>query len=77
MWFDDTVDKRVGQSRVVEALGTGACTLAVSCPFCLTMTTDGIAARNGGMAVRDIAEILADALPQNAKTGTPESANGV
>ena len=77
MWFDDTVDKRVGQSRVVEALGTGACTLAVSCPFCLTMTTDGIAARNGGMAVRDIAEILADALPQDAKTGTPESTNGV
>jgi len=27
------------------------------------MTTDGIAARNGEMAVRDIAEILADALP--------------
>ena len=71
MWFDDTVDKRVGQSRVVEALGTGACTLAVSCPFCLTMTTDGVAARNGGMAVRDIAEILADALPQDPKTGTP------
>jgi hypothetical protein len=41
------------------------------------MTTDGIAARNGSMAVRDIAEILADALPQDAKTGTPESTNGV
>src|SRR4029434_2737213 len=40
MWFDDTADKRVGQSRVAEALGTGARTLAVSCPFCLTMTTD-------------------------------------
>jgi Fe-S oxidoreductase/nitrate reductase gamma subunit len=63
MWFDDTVDKRVGQSRVGEALGTGARTLAVSCPFCLTMTTDGVAARSGDMAVRDIAEILADALP--------------
>src|SRR5438874_1381078 len=63
MWFDDTVDKRVGQSRVAEALGTGARTLAVSCPFCLTMTTDGIAARSGDMAVRDIAEILADAVP--------------
>ena len=63
MWFDDTVDKRVGQSRVAEALATGARTLAVSCPFCLTMTTDGIAARGGDMAVRDIAEILADAVP--------------
>jgi len=78
MWFDDTADKRVGQSRVAEALGTGARTLAVSCPFCLTMTTDGIAARSGEMAVRDIAEILADALPpQHAKTGPPESTDGL
>jgi Fe-S oxidoreductase len=77
MWFDDTADKRVGQSRVAEALGTGACTLAVSCPFCLTMTTDGINARNGDMAVRDIAEILADALPHGAKNGMPQSTDGI
>jgi hypothetical protein len=42
------------------------------------MTTDGIAARNGGMTVRDIAEILADALPpQPAETSRAESTNGV
>jgi len=76
MWFDDSADKRVGQSRIAEALGTGARTLAVSCPFCLTMTTDGIAARSGNMVVRDIAEILADALPSEPVT-TPESSNGV
>ena len=76
MWFDDTADKRVGQSRVAEALATGAQTLAVSCPFCLTMTTDGIAARRGNMVVRDIAEILADALPSEPVTA-PESNNGV
>src|SRR5262249_28089640 len=63
MCVDDTVEKRVGQGRVAEALATGARTLAVPCPFCLTMTTDGVAARSGDMAVRDIAEILADALP--------------
>ena len=69
MWFDDAADKRVGKSRVAEALDTRACTLAVSCPFCLTMTSDGIAARGGDMNVRDIAEILADGLaPQSAKT---------
>ena len=62
MWFDDSADKRVGQSRVAEALATGARTLAVSCPFCLTMTTDGIAARGDDMTVRDVAELLADAL---------------
>jgi Fe-S oxidoreductase/nitrate reductase gamma subunit len=76
MWFDDTADKRVGQSRVAEALNTGARTLAVSCPFCLTMTRDGIAARSGNMVVRDIAEILADALPSQSVIA-PESTNGV
>ncbi len=63
MWFDDVPDRRVGQSRIAEAMATGAPTLAVSCPFCLTMTADGLAARGSTMAVRDIAEILADALP--------------
>jgi len=29
------------------------------------------------MTVRDIAEILADALPQDAKTALPESTDGV
>jgi len=76
MWFDDTPDKRVGQSRVAEALGTGARTLCVSCPFCLTMTSDGIAARDGEMAVRDIAEILADTLPAQPSQTSPPN-NGV
>ncbi|MGQ0636828.1 MAG: heterodisulfide reductase-related iron-sulfur binding cluster [Planctomycetaceae bacterium] len=62
MWFDDAVETRTGQSRVAEAQATGAKTLAVSCPFCLIMTSDGLAARGGGMAVKDIAEILAEAL---------------
>jgi hypothetical protein len=40
------------------------------------MTNDGIAARNGDMTVRDIAEILADTLPvQPAQTSMPS--NGV
>jgi Fe-S oxidoreductase/nitrate reductase gamma subunit len=62
MWFDDTAESRIGRGRVAEAEATGARTLAVSCPFCLTMTTDGLAARDGGMDVRDVAEILADAV---------------
>jgi Fe-S oxidoreductase len=65
MWFDDTPAQRVGQGRIAEALATEAATLAVSCPFCLTMASDGLAARGSVMAVRDVAEILADALPLN------------
>jgi len=53
--------------RVAEALGTGACTLAVSCPFLFDHDDDGINARTGDMTVRDIAEILADALRRNPR----------
>ena len=62
MWFDDPAESRVGASRVNEALETGAKTLAVACPFCLTMLSDGVAARGGQMAVRDVSELLADAI---------------
>ena len=64
MWFDDAPETRTGRSRVTEALATGAATLAVACPFCLTMTTDGVAAQGGAMEVRDVAEILAAAIFQ-------------
>jgi Fe-S oxidoreductase len=78
MWFDDNPDRRVGQTRIAEALGTDARTLAVSCPFCLTMTADGLANRGSTMAVRDIAEILADALPLETNSAQqPKSSDGL
>ena len=51
MWFDDPAEERIG---------TGAKTVAVSCPFCLTMMTDGIAAKDDQVKVRDIAELMAE-----------------
>ncbi len=62
MWFDDGPDQRVGASRVTEALQTGAETVAVSCPFCLTMMSDGVAAEATGVDVKDIAELLLEAV---------------
>jgi Fe-S oxidoreductase len=62
MWFDDTADKRVGQDRVQEIVETGAANVAVSCPFCLVMLNDGLAAKKSDVRVRDIAEVLADAV---------------
>jgi Fe-S oxidoreductase len=43
-------------------LATSASAVAVSCPFCLLMLTNGVAARDSRVQVRDIAELLADAL---------------
>jgi len=61
MWFDDAPSQRVGRGRVEEIVGSGAETVAVSCPFCLIMVGDGVAAEKPAMQVRDIAELLAEA----------------
>jgi len=37
-------------------------TVAVGCPFCLTMMTDGVAAQDNPARVLDVAEILAERL---------------
>ena len=60
MWFDDPASERIGAGRVTEALDTGAQTVAVACPFCLTMMTDGIAARKPEVKVYDVAEMMID-----------------
>ncbi|MSU20349.1 MAG: 4Fe-4S dicluster domain-containing protein [Pedosphaera sp.] len=78
MWFDDAPDQRIGRSRVTEAIATGAQTLAVSCPFCLITTADGLAGRACNTAVRDVAEILADGLvsERTGNADTPETSHG-
>ncbi|MBT6449449.1 MAG: (Fe-S)-binding protein [Verrucomicrobiales bacterium] len=58
MWFDDPAEERTGSGRITEALDTGAKTVAVSCPFCLTMMTDGVAAKNDQVKVRDVSELM-------------------
>jgi Fe-S oxidoreductase len=62
MWFDDTPDQRVGQGRVREIVVSGAANVAVSCPFCLIMLGDGLAAEKPAVRVRDIAEVLAESV---------------
>ena len=62
MWFEEPPQERVSTQRAAEALATGAQTVAVGCPFCLTMLTDGVAANNSTAKVLDVAEILAQRL---------------
>ena len=52
----------VNHNRYEEAKATGANTLAVGCPFCTRMLTDAKAQDNEAMAVRDVAEIVAEAM---------------
>jgi len=52
----------VNVTRYEEAAATGATTIAVGCPFCLTMLTDASKQAENGIKVRDVAEIIADRL---------------
>ena len=67
MWLEETLGQRINQNRVDEAAGVlgGKGTVATSCPFCLTMIKDGIGetGRSEQMQARDIAELVAQALP--------------
>ena len=78
MWFDDAVSERSGMGRVHEILETGAATVAVSCPFCRVMISDGIAASsaNDSVQVRDVAEILADSIPDDSTSNASISDGG-
>jgi Fe-S oxidoreductase len=66
MWFDDPPAERVGQGRVREIASSGALTVAVACPFCMIMLGDGLAAEKPGVEVRDIAELLVEAIDRTA-----------
>lgn len=62
MWFDDKPQERSGRDRVDEAVATNAQTVAVSCPFCLTMMKDGLAAKDSAAEVKDISELMVESL---------------
>jgi len=71
MWKEEEAGtERVNHARFAEAksalLGAGpsagGSTLAVGCPFCMTMLTDAATADGGSIAVKDVAEIVAEGL---------------
>ena len=53
--------KDINVERTEEALQTGAKTIAVGCPFCLTMMTDGVKnkEKEAEVNVLDLAELIA------------------
>ena len=64
--MEEKIGKRVNQTRVNEALETGAGVLAAACPFCITMFDDGLKGveAEDKMKIEDISEIVAQAIEQ-------------
>ncbi len=60
MFLEETEGTRINEERTKQALETGADTIAVACPFCMTMLSDGTKAfdKEDEVGVKDIAEII-------------------
>lgn len=58
MFMEENTGERINQLRTRQALATGADVIAVACPYCLTMFSDGLGELGGKVQVMDIAEIL-------------------
>ena len=54
--------KDINVERAEEALATGATTIAVACPFCMTMMSDGVKNKDkeAQVNVKDVAELVAE-----------------
>jgi Fe-S oxidoreductase len=64
MWMEEKIGKRVNTDRTEEVVATGASAVAVGCPFCRIMISDGVASvqsdleRDQQVEVLDVAQLL-------------------
>jgi Fe-S oxidoreductase len=61
MWMEEKIGKHINIARTEQALATNAGVVASSCPFCMTMLTDGLKSQELENEIKqmDVAELLA------------------
>ena len=61
---DEPGDKRINVERAEEAISTDATIVAANCPYCITMLTDGMKAKDkqDNIMVMDISEMILQSL---------------
>jgi Fe-S oxidoreductase len=64
MWMEELTGKRIYLERTQEALRKNPSTIAVACPYCLTMFEDGVKDEKAAdrTKVKDIAEIVVESM---------------
>jgi Fe-S oxidoreductase len=62
MWMEETIGRRINVERSQEIVNKNVATVAVGCPFCLTMLEDGMKELNKDEDIKtqDIAELVAN-----------------
>jgi Fe-S oxidoreductase len=70
-FMEVNIGRRVNHIRTEQAMETGAAVVATGCPFCMQMFEDGIKAKGveERMRVQDIAELVAQSLPDDQERG--------
>ncbi|GAB3589649.1 heterodisulfide reductase-related iron-sulfur binding cluster [Angustibacter peucedani] len=58
MWMEETLGTRINTNRTAEAVGTGADKIAIGCPFCRVMMSDGLAAQQADGSAREEVEVV-------------------
>ena len=58
MWMEENIGERINVNRTNEAVGTGADQIAVGCPFCRVMLSDGLTAAQADGKAREEVEVL-------------------
>ena len=58
MWMEETIGSRINVNRTEEAIATGADQIAVGCPFCRVMLSDGLTLKQSEGAAREEVEVI-------------------
>ncbi|HEX3222559.1 MAG TPA: heterodisulfide reductase-related iron-sulfur binding cluster [Nocardioides sp.] len=76
MWMEETIGERINVNRTREAVGTGADQIAVGCPFCRVMLSDGLTSEQATgnapeeVEVLDVAQMLLASVKGESATRT-------
>ena len=58
MWMEENIGERINVNRTKEAVATGADQIAVGCPFCRVMLSDGLTSEQADGHAREEVEVL-------------------
>jgi Fe-S oxidoreductase len=74
MWMEERMGKKMNIERTDEALASASDTVAVGCPFCNIMLSDGITERHADdhVSVRDVAQLLLQSIDGATKPAEAE-----
>ncbi|MEJ7741901.1 MAG: heterodisulfide reductase-related iron-sulfur binding cluster [Nocardioidaceae bacterium] len=83
MWMEEKIGERINLNRTKEAVATGAQQIAVGCPFCRVMLSDGLTALQAegsageDVEVLDVAQMLLASVRRTQTATAPAAGSAV